>query len=369
LFDAERRIQQSVVNLADDITTTVVGVHDVHSNEDAKKWLPIHARSVVPARFPPRLAWSRKYESLLDETSPDLVYCIGLWKYYSRSCWKWCLANDRPYVVAPHGMLDPWALNASRSKKRLLLKWYQHGHLRDASCIRALNQAEADSIRDLGYQNPIAIIPNSIDIVDTSNAEQSGNTVGDSKTLLFLARLHPKKGLSELLAAWAKLGEKRNGWRLEIAGWGDESYVEELNLQIQNLRLAESVTMLGPLFNQDKSDAFQRAGGFILPSFSEGMPMTILEAWSYGLPVIMTDACNIPSGPEAGASLVCEPNVDSIASEIIRLIELPSDSRQQMGQRGKALVQKQFTWDRVGQSLTQLYRWLIDDDDRPNFVV
>ena len=229
-----------------------------------------------------------------------------------------------PYIVSPHGMLDSWALENSQLKKKVAAALYERRHLKRAACLHALCASEADSIRAFGLKNPIATIPNGIEIPQSKTKDTRYKSKdADKKLMLFLGRLHPKKGLENALRAWAKIRGQESGvrgqeeWQFVIAGWdqGDhevklKQLCEELGLSFaevpakQFLSLdagsgqlsAFSVVFVGPLFGELKAQLLERANVFILPSFSEGLPMSILEAWAYELPVVMTDYCNLPEG-------------------------------------------------------------------------
>jgi poly(glycerol-phosphate) alpha-glucosyltransferase len=174
----------------------------------------------------------------------DLVYCAGLWKYPSFLSLQWARGTRKPLVVAPHGMLDSWALNQSRGRKRLARLLYQNAQLEIAGCIRALCEAEARGIRKLGLKNPICIIPNGIDLPqsETQGAGREAESakrqapgaerIAQRKVLLYLGRIHPKKGLVDLLRAWrlalANSPSTAQEWVLAIAGWDQSRHEAEL---------------------------------------------------------------------------------------------------------------------------------------------
>jgi poly(glycerol-phosphate) alpha-glucosyltransferase len=302
----------------------------------------------------------------IDAANPDLVHNHGIWQYRSAIVRSWSRRTGRPYVVSPHGMLDPWAVNHSRWKKRLSLAWYEGRHLRDAPCLHALNRSEYESIRKFGLKNPVAIIPNGAVLPEAAAAPPTG----DRRTLLYLGRIHPKKGLKELLQAWAKFAAGEGAdWQLAIAGWDDGGYEQNLRDEAARLGIDSSVAFLGPKFGAEKARIFSEASAFILPSFSEGLPMVVLEAWAYRLPVVMTEFCNLPEGFAAGAALEVEPRPDSLLAGLNRLARLSDEERRQIGERGLDLVKEKFTWSAVADRMESLYRWLIAGAPRPDFVV
>lgn len=367
LFDAERRIQQSVMCGADDLQIDVLGIRDARSENDQHQWAPVKAKSIVTSKFPPGLGYSNGFQQHLSVHNPDVVYSIGLWKYFSKSCLNWHRKTGRPYVVAPHGMLDPWAIRNHRIRKNILMTIYQRSHLENAACIRALNLAELEAIRRLNLDNPVCLIPNGVDLPEQKVLE---NRIDNRPTILFLGRLHPKKGVEVLFDAWKQFTNENNGDHLlKVVGWGDEGYVAKLKEKVKSAGLENSVEMAGPLFGEQKRDAFLGAAGFILPSFSEGMPMTILEAWSYELPVIMTPHCNIPEGSANSACIECQADVESVFDALNQLARMSPAERTVMGRNGRCLVQDQFTWDAVSDKLKAVYRWLSKQSEQPECVV
>ena len=181
--------------------------------------------------------------------------------------------------------------------------------------------------------------------------------------LFFLSRLHPKKGLSIFLDAWARARQHglpgAEEWQLVIAGWEQGGHQAELEDQARELAVADSVHFVGPQFDLAKAASLQRADAYVLPSLSEGLPMAVLEAWSYARPVMMTPQCNLPEGFAAGAAIRIEPEVESVVSGLGALFAMSGLERKAMGQRGRDLVERQFTWRRVGAEMANVYRWVL----------
>lgn len=366
LFDAERRMQQCLFEKDEQLEIDVLGMWDKRSEEDRNDWNPVNAHAIKTAGFPPTLGYSRKFDNFLLEHKPDLVYCIGLWKYFSRACLNWHKETGKPYLVAPHGMLDPWAMQNHKMRKQLLMFLYQKSHLANANCIRALNLAELKAIRGLKFNNPVCVIPNGVDLPDMPAAR---TPTGSRPTILFLGRLHPKKGIEVLLDSWEQfVAGSGKDYLLKIVGWGDTSYANKLQQLVAAKTLQGSVEMVGPKFGDEKHQTFLEASGFILPSFSEGMPMTVLEAWSYHLPVILTPHCNIPEGVQSGACIECQPEVESVADALEQFAKMSLTDQMQMGQNGRRLVEEKFTWDVVSSKMAMVYDWLAGNSDCPNWI-
>ena len=267
-------------------------------------------------------------------------------------------------------MLDPWALKNSAWKKKIAGWLYENRNLRSAACIHALCESEYQSIRAYGLKNPVAIIPNGVDLPSPTDTKVTPpwepRVDGDKKVILFLGRIHPKKGLVNLVKAWSKV--KPKDWILAIAGWDQGGHEIQLKELVAEFGLTEDVIFLGPVFNDLKQACFQNASAFILPSFSEGLPMSVLEAWSYGLPVLMTKFCNIPEGFEANAAIEIQPEPDSIAEGLKNFLNLHESVRKQIGQNGLELVKNKFTWPKIAVEMIDVYKWILGQGEKPDCV-
>ncbi|TLD69940.1 glycosyltransferase [Phragmitibacter flavus] len=386
LFDACKHLAQSIHTQGVQIET--FGVSDVESNEDEKSWVPVplHLAKPTPA-LARSLAFAPDLRSSLVSASPDVVHLHGLWNYPSWASWRWRRTTGRAEVIHPHGMLDPWALKHSGWKKQLALACFEAAHLNGASCIRSLCDSELEAIRKMGVRSPICVIPNGINLPALKASSDHAVTRSASrKRLLYLGRLHPKKGLMEMIKAWEVFVKlyPESGWTLEIAGWDENDHeselmrlCDELGLKWQRTKKDKnfseagsngSVTFHGPTFGDDKDALYRSADAFILPSLSEGLPMVILEAWAYAKPVLMTPACNLSVGVEYGAAFLIHANKASIADRLEKLASLTDGERAAMGKKGRDLVEKRFTWDHVATQLIQVNEWLINGHARPDHV-
>jgi glycosyltransferase involved in cell wall biosynthesis len=311
--------------------------------------------------------WSPGIARTLDSIDPDLIDVQGIRMHQSLVNLRRHRRNRRPYVVTPRGMLDPWTLQRSAWKKQVIGRLFENEHIRRAACLRALTAAEAEAFRAHGLTNPIAVVPNGVEI-DTANSLSKRE--GHPSVILFLGRLDPKKGVEELLQAWALVQARAigAGWKLQVTGWGDAAYVSRLQRLADELSLAASVSFTGPLFGAEKALAFRNAAGFILPSYSEGLPMTVLEAWSRGLPVLMTAECNLAEGFAAGAALPITTEPHAMANSLVAFLAMSDGERRAMGAAGRCLVENRFSWARVATEMHAVYKWVLGSGPRPSFV-
>ena len=408
IFEAECALQREL-HLGQGVQVDVVGMEDRFSSEDASRWLPLKPKA-VKVKGPGAFGYS---PDLLPALNPkaDLLYAATLWKYPSWAALQWAERTGKPMMVAPHGSLDAWALRNAAWKKRIAAALFKNRQLNKAACLRALCQSEADAFRAYGLTQPIAIIPNGVEIPEGDlKKPEAGNLkpeTGGRKTLLFLGRIHPKKGLPNLIRALKKALDARRSildspkWQLVIAGWDQGGHEAELIQLCEELGLKSAVTdaeqrpgqlklkiegerraldarhssldsavlFFGPAFGRDKEDLLRNVDAFVLPSFSEGLPMSVLEGWSYGLPVVMTPECNLPEGFAADAAIRIETSAESITEGLNTLFSMNDADLMTMGAKGRGLVEERFTWKSVAAQMREVYDWMLGGGVAPSSVI
>jgi poly(glycerol-phosphate) alpha-glucosyltransferase len=367
IFEAERRLQQ-LLHTKMGIGVEVVGLRDAKTDADFPAWSPL-VPTACAVRGPAALGYAPGLAPALERSGADLAYVAGLWKYPMMAAQRWSRAARKPLIIAPHGMLEPWAVRRSGVKKKAAGWFFQNAMLRDAACLRALCPPEVDSFRAYGLKNPVAVVPNGVDLPSLTEAPPRHPRFPDGrKVLLYLGRIHDKKGLAQLLAGWAQARDAAGDWSLAIAGWDQGGHEAELKLRAKELGLNDSVLFLGPQFGADKEACYASCDAFILPSFSEGLPMVVLEAWAYAKPVLMTMACNLPEGFAAGAALRIEPDAAAIGQGLRALFDMSRDDRRVMGGNGRALAERKFDWHKVAAQMAEVYAWVVGGGAKPGCV-
>ena len=315
------------------------------------------------------IAYSPDMTKQLLGVQPSILHSHGLWMYNSYAV-KECKRRmpSIKTVITPHGMLDPWAVKNSGWKKKVVGWLFENENLRSADCVHALNHSEYESIRAYGLTNPIAIIPNGITLPENVIYERGKGR----KVMLFIGRIHPKKGIAELLEGISLLRERQpemmNQWTVRIAGWDQLGHTDFLKDRCKQLELDDFVDFIGPVLGKEKETELCGADAYVLTSFSEGLPMSVLEAWAYRLPVVMTDQCNLPDGFENKAAIHVTTNPQSIADGLTKLFSMTDKERKQIGENGYNLVKKNYTWDSIADQTIQLYDWLLHGGEKPVFV-
>jgi glycosyltransferase involved in cell wall biosynthesis len=365
LFDAVLKPAQNLLTQSVDVR--VYALKDQHSESDRDAWKPINPL-VLDTHGPRALGFAPGLRSQLQLGQHDALHLHGIWLMISRDVLRWKKSTGKPVIISPHGMLDPWAARNSALKKKIAGHAFEYANLRNADCLHALNTSEADAIRAFGLTNPIAIIPNGANLPELF--ERADQREGPRR-MLFLGRIHPKKGLLELVRAWAIFTQQApslsDEWELVIAGWDDGGHLPKLTAEIENLGIGEKVRIHGPAFGCAKEELLRSADAFVLPSYSEGLPMTVLEAWSYRVPVFMTRHCNLSAGFSSGAAaeISTEPyDMAKVFVEMIGTVDL-----QRFGAAGRQLVEDKFSWKQIAVQHNDTYRWLCGHADKPDFVV
>jgi glycosyltransferase involved in cell wall biosynthesis len=391
IFEIERRLAQCLSGQSG-VEISVLCLEDEYTAADLSSWLPLRPQ-VCATSGPRTFGYSSQMRSAASHSTADLAHLHALWMFPSVVLRHWHRRKSRPYLITLNGMLELWAIRNSAWKKRIALTLFERANLDDAACIQVNSEAELNSARNFGLKNPIAIIPNGIDLPHSveSSELRADSSVFDRfaqgrKVLLYLGRIHPKKGLVNLIRAWKttiNCQPSTNGWLLAIAGWDQGGHEEELKLLARELGLSFvdvrdqkstvsgqwPLVFLGPQFGDSKAVCYQNCDAFILPSFSEGLPMVVLEAWAYGKPVLMTPECNLPEGFAANAAIRIETTVEGIGGGLWQLFEMSADQRNRMGANGLDLVARQFTWPKIARDLKSVYDWVLGSGAKPECVM
>ncbi len=359
-----RRQSQGVRTLGVDVA--VFAQQDAHSADDTASWAPI-----VPTFVTGGIAVPLRMRHQLAGFNPDILHLHGIWSQMSLSTRLWTATHLTPSIISPRGMLDPWALRNSRLKKVVAGFLYERRGIRKASVMHALCASERNSIRKFGYDGPICTIPNGVDIDDAAYADvELPAAFGDPRRkLLFLGRMHPKKGVVELVRAWQKAAaaspSAAREWMLIVAGWDEAGYTDVVREAVQSAGLADRVQIVGPLFAGHKVRAIRACEAFVLPSFSEGLPIAVLEAWAQGRPSLITDECNLPEGAEHECAFQVAPTIDAIAEGLSELFSSSQAELVEMGSRARELASARFSWDLVAKSTRDAYEWMLGGGPAP----
>lgn len=298
----------------------------------------------------------------------DIVHDHGLWllpNLYAAQAAR--TAGRRiPLVLSPRGALSAWALRRNAWRKRLAWWSWQRRMLADTACFHATSPAEAQDIRRLGFRQPVCVIANGVDVPPPARAPVA--VEAGPRTLLYLGRLHPTKGIDVLLHAWARVMHQLPAWRLRIAGPDEGGHVSLLRELAQRLDVAR-VDFTGPCFGADRDAAYRDAALFVLASHSENFALTVAEALAAGTPAIVTRGAPWPELPRLGAGWWIEHGVEALAATLREACALPPATLAAMGERGRRWMLDAYSWQSVGARLADVYRWLLDGGQAPASVL
>lgn len=292
----------------------------------------------------------------------DIVHNHSLWSMVNVAA-GWAVPGRRAKLVtSPRGTLSAWALGHSRTVKQVL--WpLQRRALSRADLLHATSEVEHDEIRALGLNAPIAVVPNGIDIPELPDRFPADG----AKTLLFLSRIHPKKGIDRLLHAWQHLHGPHPDWQLVIAGRGEPAHVAEVIALAKTLQLPR-VRFPGPLYGAEKSVAYAGASLFVLPTHSENFGMVVAEALAHGCPAVVSHGAPWAGLETHRCGWWVEPSTDTLAAALDAAMTLPAVGLHAMGQRGRAWMARDYSWNTIARQMSEAYQWLLTGQDRPGTI-
>ncbi|OVE75603.1 hypothetical protein BVX97_04250 [bacterium E08(2017)] len=365
MYDGVRRLCQELSEL--DVESQLFSLCDDHTAEDIIRWGEIRP-TVLPVAG--KYGYSPKLMKAVLSCDADIAHGHGLWNYTGMAVKRWAARNDKPYIVSVHGMLHKRALECSRVKKLLAGMVFEKGYLSGAACLRAVTEAEVSMIRDYGLRNPVCVVPNAVDVLETRDRKPEARDQKGERVLLYLGRLHRGKNLENLIKAWSLLlkDDSTAHWILVIAGWGEDGYADSLKKLADRLGSGDGISFRGEVRAEEKTALYESADAFVLPSLFEGQPLSVMEAWAHGLPAVMTEACNLEGGFEEGAAVKTGPTKDELAKAIGKIINMSDEERESMGNKGRDYVAREMTWKNSAHKMMLVYKWVLGQEDKPEFV-
>ncbi|MEF2554101.1 glycosyltransferase [Aurantimonas sp. A2-1-M11] len=289
-----------------------------------------------------------------------VLHCHGLWLMPNIYPARAARRHGVPMVVSPRGMLGPEAMAFSTTRKKAMWWLMQRRALQSVHCFHATSEAELNDVRRMGLTAPVAVIPNGIDIPEGDPAPE--------RTVLHLGRLHPKKGIDRLVAAWARVAPRHPDWQMRIVGPSEQGFRDVLKRQVRELG-APRVTFDVPLYGAAKWDAYRRAGLFVLPTLNENFGMVVAEALATGVPVISTRGAPWPGLETKRCGWWVEHGPEAMAAALDAALSLPDATRASMGTRGREWMRSDFGWDGIASQMARVYAWCLRECDRPDCVV
>lgn len=320
------------------------------------------------------------FEEVVQRVEPDVIHLHGIWSIALHRCAVTCRRLGIKYVIAPRGMLEPWSLKQKWLKKRIARWLYQDRDLKYAAALHATAESEAEQFRKLGFQNPIIVSPNGVNVPkedknSTLQLQLRTRTNPDVRRALFVSRMHPKKGVMELVEAWGQVVsggvEEWKSWEVElvytVSGEFEKEYEAKVKARVKELRLEDRFIFTGALNDDEKWAAYARADLFVLPTYSENFGIVVAEALWAGMPVITTKGTpwkeleDRECGkwidlPEEGSN---PSDWTTLVSSLKRMMSMSDDERREMGERGRRLVEEKYTWKAVVTAMVKGYEEIL----------
>lgn len=298
-------------------------------------------------------------EALTAFGAADVLHDNGLWRPHNHRLAELAAARGIPRLVSTRGMLEPWALNHKRWKKRFAWWLYQRQDLKRAASHHVTAFAEARNVEARKLGVPVCVIPNGVDVPCIDVRAQGNGTESTGKTALFVGRIYPVKGLPMLVEAWRRVAPA--AWRLNIVGPDEAGHRAAVEQAVVTAGLGGVVSFAGLLEGDAKARAFAEADLFVLPTHSESFGMAIAEALAHGLPVLTTTGAPWPTLAEQGCGWWVPPSVDGIENALRDATSLPRARLREMGAIGREFVRTGFGWDRIADRFVATYQDLVRD--------
>ena len=323
-------------------------------------------RSARSVSFELGLPGRKAVREAFAQRRPQILHSNGIWHPLNHWATSAARCHQIPFVIHPRGMLEPWALGWRATKKRLALAVYQQRDLESAALLIATADQEAENFRRLGLRQPIAVIPNGVDLEGGRAASfEEVASSGGKRRALFISRVHPIKGLQNLLEAWA--ATETRDWILQIAGPDEGNHLRDVLELAGQLGVSDQVEYLGELDDQAKWAVYRGADLFVLPTFSENFGVVVAEALSQGLPVITTTGAPWRDLQTHGCGWWVEPTEMALHQALNEAFTLPTERLVEMGGHGRNYVQR-YDWSLIAVQMLDVYRWVLGQGSMPDTV-
>ncbi len=353
------RLCESLISAGADSSIVALGTHSIAPD------MP-YVRTFTTGRGPRRFGISPTMRDwLAAEVASgrvDVIHSHGLWMMPNVYPARACRGGHAALVVSPRGTLSPWALKFKAMRKKAFWHLLQAKGLRAAACFHATATSEYDDIRRLGFRQPVCVLPNGIDV-----PSYEPQRPGSPCQLLYLGRIHEKKGIDTLLRAWCALEGRFPDWELRIVGPDDGRYLRAMQTLAAQLGLRRAI-FSGPAFGHEKLQAYRQASLFVLPSHSENFGMTVAEALAAGTPAVVTQGAPWQGLEREGAGWWIPFGVDSLVLCLEEALTMPPAQLHQMGLAGREWMARDYSWEAIGEALLCAYSWLLRGGEPPPWV-
>lgn len=331
--------------------------------------------------FPPTIRHTVWYSRSLHARLPaliadhDVVHAHAMWQAPGWLACAEARRQGRPIVISPRGSLLPQRLAKSRLKKQLASLLFDRRNVGGAAAMHATSHEEAISIRAFGYQGPLAVIPNGVEVPSDTDLALSMAAEPDfrsrfpettgKRVLLFLSRIEPTKGVVSLAHVWGKIAPRHTDWHLVIAGPDERNHVREVRRILDAHGASRRTSVAGPLYTTERDQAFAACELFVLPTRSENFGMAIGESLARSRPVITTVGAPWPGLQDHECGWWIPHGEDALEHALDEALSLPASTLGRMGARGREWMQRDYAWPAIAARMHSVYRWLVGGPDKP----
>lgn len=367
---------QAVAKISESLAQLNNQIHLLAVDLGAKCSAPILPGKAVNTRLVPchfsigiNPIWIPKFSSTLKELSLtkkiQIIHDNGCWLPTNYVVMKATTHSKAQLIVSPHGMLEPWAFNNRRGRKQIAWHLFQKRELQQAKVLHATSSAEAENLRRIGFTQSIAIIPNGVDLPPYQQTRQI-RLNKQQRTLLFLSRIHPVKGLLNLVASLKHID--LNHWQVVIAGPNENNHLRDVEAAVISANLQDKVAFVGAVDRYKKWELYQQADLFVLPTFTENFGIVIAEALATGVPVITTKGAPWQDLETHRCGWWIDIGVEPLTQALKTAMSLTDQERTIMGNNGRKLVEQKYSWADVAEQMAAVYRWMLGEGDKPNCI-
>lgn len=284
--------------------------------------------------------------------SRDIFHMFGIWSPFHVRLYYYVKKFNKKIIISTLGATEPWALNQKKLKKKIAWKIYQKKILDNCDYIHATSDLEKEHLLDLGIKAPIKLIPHGVIKKDKKKLEITKN---NKKEALFFSRIHKKKGILELLNSWSIINPK--DWILKIYGpVSDINYLREIKKKINNLSLQDNVKIYEPVFdNEKKEKIFLNSDCFLLPSKSENFGMSIVEALSYGIPILTTEGTPWKVLKSINAGKIINFSQENLTVSLREMLNMSEQELIKMGLNGRNYLLENFDMEIIIKKYVKFY--------------
>lgn len=298
----------------------------------------------------------KQFNKILDEIKPDVVHVNGCWMLQCSWTIFWAKSKGYPVVMSPHGMLEPWDIKKNYWTKKLpALLLYQKRSVKISNAIVATAESEKNNLLSLGYNKNVVVVPNGI-VTENINCKDSWE---EKRQILFLALYRKNKGIDILMQAISKLKNELTGWKVIIAGIESDYTINDLKEMAEQMRISDYVKVTGPLFGEEKWNAYRNSDVFVLPTLNENFGIVIAESYLCGTPVITTKGAPWSLIEKNKCGWWIDRSVEKVSEAILEFLSTNYDERKLMGVTGASLVKERYSSHVVAKKMVDLYNSIL----------